>query len=142
MKKHFYILILALLAITVRPARADFLTEVGSFTKNAGTPPFSQTVTLTNVSLTPKVLILWTTGSTAAGFGADQVLAIGVGTRRSAATQQGTISVSNDDANAGAAAWQSMDSSGATRVIAHDGVADGTLDEVASIVSFATGNSC
>jgi hypothetical protein len=55
----------------------SFLVEQGTFTKATGAATVSQTVTLANGSLTPKLLIMWATPQTAAGFSTPFSFAFG-----------------------------------------------------------------
>ena len=107
--------------------------EVGTFTMNNTT---SQTVNLTNSSLTPKALILWYPSIAAAGsFIGTADFSMGFGTRRGGSTQQGCIG------------YQSRDNTATTdnarvynTTILHVLTNTTTTHFTASLTAFATGS--
>ena len=122
--------LLALFLLLIAQSYAGLSVAVGQFTKAAGTPTFTQTVTDTNFGGgTPVAVILWTTGQSATGFTTHGNFAIGAavaGIARTAGITDQDASASNTsnryNYSANAIAWQT---NGAT-----------TLIEVANLSSF------
>jgi hypothetical protein len=109
----------------------SFQCEAGTFTLNTGTG--NQTVSLSDGTLTPKALILWTTRQTADGITTDAIFFIGFGT---SSTARATFGGTSQDAQATSVADRTCDND---KILQTRAVNGGAVQEELDLVSFGAG---